>query len=303
MSHIAFRLNKLFSALAVTVLLIFAAPATAMADVLNPTNPTSTSNGIEGTIPGPAPTQAASIGTPANGQTFTNIPITVSGLCPKGLLVKVFSNNIFVGSAQCTSGSFSVQADLFSGRNDLVARVYDALDQSGPDSNVVTVTFNDAQFLQYGTRVSLTSAYAKRGADPGKELDWPITLSGGVGPYALSADWGDGSGTELLSATSTGTITIKHTYTNAGVYKVVVKATDKNGTTAFLQLVGIGNGQASGAASGSSGGGTVVTTKTNVLWWPALVMLPVTILAFWLGGRHELFSIRRQLDKSRSEIQ
>jgi hypothetical protein len=56
-------------------------------------------------------------------------------------LVKIFKNNVFGGSVQCDRGNFSLQSDLFVGTNELVARVFDELDQPGPDSNIVTVTF------------------------------------------------------------------------------------------------------------------------------------------------------------------
>jgi hypothetical protein len=261
-----------------------------------PDQQSSGSIGLQGTITSTPPARGATITTPGNGAVFTSTPITVSGLCPSGVLVKVFSNNVFVGSVFCANGSYSLQADLFSGQNDLVARVYDALDQAGPDSNTVGVTFNDAQFAQYGTHVMLSSVYAERGAPPGQELQWPILLSGGTGPYAISVDWGDGSGSDLSSQAVAGTITLKHTYKSPGIYKVIVKATDKNGGTAFLQLVG----QATGAGqSNSKGGDGAAVIKTKVLWWPALAMLPLIFAAFWIGRRHELFSLRKQLEKSR----
>jgi len=271
----------------------------------SPQTPQSGSVGLEGTIGAPAPTQAATIALPTNGQTFTTMPITIAGSCKTGLLVKIFSNNIFVGSAQCTNGSYSLQISLFSGRNDIVARVYDALDQAGPDSNTISVFFNDAQFAQFGSRVSLTSTYAKLGANPGTELDWPIVLSGGVGPYAISTDWGDGTSATLQSEAFTGTITIKHTYSSAGIFNVIVKATDANGTTAFLQLVGVANGKVTqGATAGgtngtSNGGGNGGTTA----WWLTLIIIPFIIVAFWLGRRHELYSIRKHLDQSRNNIE
>lgn len=254
--------------------------------------PGSGSIGLEGTISTAPPTRGATIVVPSNGAVFTAVPITVSGLCPSGLLVKIFSNNIFVGSTVCSNGSYSLQVDLFSGQNDLVARVYDALDQAGPDSNTVTVTFNDAQFAQFGTQLTLSSAYAERGAPPGSELDWPILLSGGVGPYAISVDWGDGSAPDLLSATAPGTITLKHIYRTTGVFKVIVKATDKNGETAFLQLVG----QATGAVQSNTKNGSNVIIEKDVLWWPALAMLPLVFAAFWIGHRHGLYVVRRDFE-------
>lgn len=291
--------SRIFVAVLLTVGLLYGAVNSALA-LGSSQNPQSTSFGVEGTIPAPPPTQAATIATPSNGQAFTNTPITVAGLCPKGLLIKVFANNVFVGSAMCDSGSYTMQVDLFSGQNDLVARDYDALDQQGPDSNVVTVAFNDAQFLALGSRVTLTSAYARRGANPGEKLTWPIVLSGGTTPYALSVDWGDGTAADLSSQQGAGTVNVAHTYTNAGVYRIVVKASDAKGTTAFLQLVGVANGQASSGIGSSNG--TIVQTKTQYVWWPAAVLLPCVLLTFWLGRRYELNSIRRQLEESREQV-
>ncbi len=263
--------------------------------------PDQTSNGsigLQGTISTASPKSGATITSPGNGASFSALPITVSGLCPKGLLVKLFSNNVFVGSVQCETGSYSLQIDLFSGQNDLVARVYDALDQAGPDSNVVNVTFNDANFLQFGTQLLLTSIYAERGAPPSQELNWPILLSGGTSPYAISVDWGDGSTNDLLSQPIAGGFTIKHIYKSAGIYKVIVKATDKNGDTAFLQLVGVATGAIQSGAGNDNKSSSV---RTVVIWWPCLLMLPLIVAAFWSGRRNELYVLRKKLEKSRDK--
>lgn len=256
--------------------------------------------GLQGTISTAPPSRGATIAVPGNGAVFTSVPITVSGLCPSGVLVKLFSNNVFVGSTLCTNGSYSLQVNLFSGRNDLVARVYDSLDQAGPDSNTVSVTFNDAQFDQYGTHVSLTSPYAERGAPPGSELDWPVILSGGTGPYAISVDWGDGSTTDLLSQDVAGTINLKHVYKIAGIYKVIIKATDKNGGTAFLQVVGQATGAVQSNDKGKNGSAVVIR---ELLWWPAILMVPLIVAAYWSGRRAELYSLRKQLEKTRDKEQ
>ena len=297
------HLLKLRRAIVVSMLLLLLAP-TPLAHAADPSDPQSGSIGLEGTISSTPPDKAATISTPANGSTVTTMPITVSGLCTTGLLIKVFSNNVFIGSTVCQKGSYSLQVNLFSGANDIVVRVYDALDQAGPDSNTVRVTFNDAQFIQFNSRVSISSDYARRGANPGDELDWPITLSGGTGPYALSVDWGDGTSPDLQSVATTGLVTLKHIYKTAGTYQVVIKATDKNGTTGFLQLVGVANGaiqstNGTGTAASTGGG----TTKTIVIWWPSLIVIPFLFAAFWLGRRHELYTIRKQLDDARNAPQ
>ena len=267
-----------------------------MADFDSQQNPQSQTLGFEGTVPGAPPTQAATIAIPTNGQVFTSTPITVSGLCLSGLLIKIFTNNVFVGAVQCSGGSYSLKVDLFSGANSLIARDYDNLDQQGPDSNSVTVTFNDAQFAQFGTRVTLSSDFARQGVNPGSLLTWPLILSGGAGPYAISVDWGDGSSAELKSVSFTGIVNVDHTYNQAGVYTVVAKATDANNTSAYLQLVGVANGKISGLLSSNA---TPSTTKTIILWQPMVIAIPVIALTFWLGRRHELYIIRRTIEANR----
>lgn len=260
-------------------------------------NPQDGAIGIEGKIPSNPPTAAATITTPRSGQSFNDMPIQVNGLCPTGLLVKLFANNVFVGSAVCEKGSYSLQVDLFSGRNDLVARVFDSLDQGGPDSNIVSVTFNDNQFNPLGgALLSLTSNYAQRGANPGERLVWPIILSGGTSPYAISVDWGDGKASDLISTQFAGTIELNHVYDSAGLYKVTIKATDKNGLSAFLQLVATANG----AVTSNSPGATKnqeQTVVTHVLWAPAAMSLPLIFVSFWLGRRYELATLRRHLEQ------
>jgi hypothetical protein len=263
----------------------------------------SDSAGIEGTIPADPPANAATISLPRNGQNFTSLPITVSGICQKGLLVEIFDNNVFVGSTLCGSGSYSIQVDLFNGQNDLVARVYDSLNQAGPDSSTTTVFFNSA-LASAGTRPTLTTSYARRGADPDSLLSWPIVLSGGSGPYAISIDWGDQTPLDLVSRQNSGTFNIEHNYSHSGVYNITVKATDVNGAAAFLQVVGIANGQIqqSGSISKNTGNSGSATPQKVVLWWPLAISLVVSLVAFWLGKRHQLETIRTRLRRGERPI-
>jgi hypothetical protein len=259
----------------------------------------SGATGIEATIPSAPPTTAATITLPKNGQAFSTLPITVSGLCTNGLLVEIFDNNVFVGSVVCAHGSYSLQISLFDGRNDLVARVYDALNQNGPDSATVTVTFSSA-LPASGPRPALTTSYARRGADPGTLLSWPITLSGGTGPYAISIDWGDKSAIDLISRSTAGNFNIEHIYAQSGVYNVTVKATDVNGSATFLQLVGVANGPIQQSSSGSQSGN--VKVEKVIIWWPFLIAMALTIVAFWLGKKHQLETIRGRLRRGERPV-
>ena len=240
------------------------------------------------------PTTAATITTPRNGGSFSTSPVTVSGLCTKGLLVQVYDNGVMVGAIDCTSGSFRIQVSLYTGTNVLSATQFDDLNQAGPDSNHVTVTYNNAHFTAFGQLITLTSNYGRRAADPGKTLDWPLQLSGGTGPYAFSIDWGDGSPAQLKSQALAGVVTISHVYDKSGVYHVTVRVTDTNGASAFLQLVGVANGT---PVANNTNSNTTTVTVVKVVWIPALVCLLLLIPAFWLGRRSELVSLRKRLEK------
>lgn len=254
--------------------------------------------GVQGTISAPAPTVAASITSPANGAVFTALPVTVTGGCPNGLLVKIFKNNVFSGSVPCQNGSYSIKIDLFSSQNDLIARVYDALDQAGPDSNTASVTFNDSTARpDVPARVSLTSNYARRGANPSEQLSWPIIISGGTAPYAVVVDWGDASASDLYTVTTPGEFAIKHKFDQAGSYRALIKASDKNGAIAYLQLTAIGNGVATQDNVAGASADAKTNGKTVILWQPAAIAIPLIATTFWLGKRYETRRVKRHLER------
>lgn len=254
----------------------------------------SGSIGVEGKISAPPPSQAATIAFPRNGAVINEGNVTVTGLCIGDVIVKVFKNNVFAGASPCVNGSYSVKIDLFGGTNELVARVFDDLDQQGPDSNKVTVNYPISQF-EAGQRVTLTSTFAKKGANPGATLTWPIILSGGTGPYGITVDWGDGKTPDVLSQEFAGTFNIEHIYDSPGVYTIIVRASDKNGSVAFLQLIGIANGQV--AQDNQQGSTELAKTKTKILWQPLLAIIPLMAVSFWLGRRHELQVLRKRLER------
>jgi hypothetical protein len=283
-------------------LLALATPLTADAinKIPNPP-PSANSYGLEASKTQPAPTTAATISTPANGASFTTSPITVSGLCTSDLLVQVYNNGVLAGAVDCVGGAFSMQITLYTGQNDISATQFDILDQASPDSNHVSVNFNNADFSAFGALITLTSNYGRRAADPGSTLTWPLLLSGGTGPYAFSIDWGDGKPAQLKSQALAGEVDISHVYDKSGIYHVVVKVTDSNGVSAFLQLVAIANGKPTntGSTSSSSKGGTIVVYK--VVWLPAVICLVLLLPAYWLGRRSELVSLHKQLEKNMAD--
>ena len=253
--------------------------------------------GVEAQIPSPAPTVAATISTPSSGTIFGDVPITVSGVCQTDLVVRLFKNGVFSGSALCENGSYSIQTDLFDGDNEFVAIVFDALDQEGPESNRVVVSYNDPSVSAPVQHVALTSNFARRGADPGQEIIWPISISGGTGPYAVSINWGDGlQNEELISVASPGEFDARHIYERAGSYTIIVKATDSEGRVGYLQLVGVANGAIESLAETGALNTTGPTQfRDRIILWPVLLLIPVAISTFWLGSHYRLKRIKDKI--------
>lgn len=284
----------------VGLLVAVAAPSKVLAQItpLPTPDPKPGGYGLQATKTQAAPTEGASITVPGNGASFTESPITVQGICPDGLLVQIYNNNVMVGAVICENGSFSVQVSLFIGTNDLKAVVFDDVEQAGPESNTVTVTYTNSNFTAFGQLITLTSTYGRRAAAAGTQLGWPIQLSGGNGPYAFSIDWGDGSDPELMSQAVAGAINIGHVYKNAGIYQINIRVSDVNGVTAFLQLVAVANGEPKAAAGTTETNGKG-TEKVAVLWIPAAIAFFLLFPTFWLGRRSQIVSLRNRMLKER----
>lgn len=254
---------------------------------------------LTGIVLAPPPPTAPQITTPANDQRFTAIPIDVAGSCQSGLVVKIFRNNTQAGATTCnSSGQFSLKIDLFNGRNDLIARQYNAFDHASPDSSLVTVYYDQpaAPSASPGSASPSPQPAAPTeqlilgannlyimGVNPKQELKLPASITGGTAPYAVSIDWGEGPA-ELLSLSAKGPFESKHTYAKPGRYNVVITATDSAGRKAYLQLVVVVNGEAAPAA---------VTNRSFfdrgilLILWPLYLLILIMLISFWLGEKYE----------------
>lgn len=253
--------------------------------------PESSSIGLTGVVPGKPPTTAATIVVPKSGQRFSATPITVSGTCPENTLVEIFKNDIFAGSTACsTSGNYTVEIDLLNGENSLVARVYDSLNQPGPDSNIVNV-FYDALPVQFGPLSSFDFGGAQllintdaviRGVFPNEEMAMRIDLIGGRPPYAVNVQWGDSTNKIIPRGDNIG-FTVTHTYKKPGVYQIGIQASDADGRVAFLTIAAIVNGQPDVVVAAAAKN----TQNTLIMLWPLYTAVLTAVISFWLGEKRE----------------
>jgi hypothetical protein len=260
-------------------------------------NPQSGSVGLTGTVRGPAPKTAATILRPTSGTRTTTIPITVSGTCPTGAIVSVMRNGVFSGGMQCQDdGTYSLLSDLFDGNNTLVVRVSDFLGQFGPDSAPVSV-FYDAPSLslpggEQGRQLFLQEATSVVAGNPNEQITRTVAIVGGIGPYAVSWDWGDDA-TSLSSQAAEGAVSASHAYGRPGTYRVIVRVTDSIGNSAYLQFITIVNGPTDAIGS-SNGSGLGSLPGALIAAWPLFILALVMVIFFWLGERRELHKLRRK---------
>jgi PKD repeat protein len=254
------------------------------------TGPEAGSVGLTGTMPEPPPKEAAVISAPTNLQHFSTSPITVSGTCPDGTLVEIYKNAILAGSTPCSNGKFSVQVDLLFGQNILKARVYDVLNQAGPESNAVTV-FYDAGFPQAaslsslnfsGAQLILYTDAAYRGSFPQQQLNVPVTVIGGTAPFAINVQWGDSSN-NVVSRSDNTTFNTAHAYKKPGTYKITLQGSDSKKLVAFLSVAAIVNGKPDVAVAGA----TKPPSSKLLLLWPILAVSATLVASFWMGERRE----------------
>lgn len=259
---------------------------------------------VRASVPGPAPTIAATIDSPLDGTTVTAQPITVSGSCPLNTYETLYRNGAFSGVALCNaSGQYELQTGLFPGVNQLRVRVFSSTDVPGPMSSTVSVTYkpsvppkppatggestagsNSSTTNTSGPEVQgqpliFKTTFVYEGHYVGTTSTWELDIEGGNAPYAISVDWGDGQHS-LVSRPRAGNFTLEHVYHKPGGYhgSYVTKflASDADGSETLLQLMAIVNNPPDsakgsshslvpGAGSLGNGSGATHTFDTYIL--------------------------------------
>lgn len=277
---------------------------------------------LVGEVAGPPPATAAEIITP-DPETRLRDPITdIAGSCEAGLLLEVFRNDSFAGSALCApDGAFSLKVSLTEGANELKVRSLDSKDRYAPDSSVVRVylvlstnTVNQQEVSVPIRSTPDTPAFiintepVQRGSDLYGGFNLKYEFHGGTSPYALDIDWQDSTPSSLSSLEAEGAYKARHTYQQAGQYLVTINGIDRDGNKAFIQTLAIvqkpdttaisgGIGSQFGCSQNSHSPGCVLVDPLIELingLWPALIIATLMTLSFWAGEKIIYNRLNRQ---------
>ncbi len=206
---------------------------------------------VSAKVPAPIPSGAPVIISPVDGVIIRDDTVDVSGTCPvitPAIIVEIYDNDVFRGSVVCSSsGTFSVPIPLVYGANRLQAKVITITDDYGNSSNIVTITHpapSPAQAINGQTNqqrgleglpsivgVFPTDHYMLIGPDG--HVVWRGKFLGGVAPYDVMVEWGDGH-RDRYKVSDQSEQKFEHTYRDIRAYTVVVRATDANGNSSAL---------------------------------------------------------------------
>jgi hypothetical protein len=255
------------------------------------------------------------------GKTYNAVPLDVSGTCPtNAAYVEIFRNGLMTGIAICQNGVFDPAVDLFVGKNILTAEAFNLTDDQGPASSPVIVYYDPPTpqpSLQIpGTATPknnpllLKTAFVYKGYYTNQEVVWPLEISGGSSPYALSVDWGDGQ-TSIISRAQPGQFNITHSYkhsspTSSHDYTVKVQASDSAGNYTYLQFFLIVNTHnlvgVFGTTNIYSKGPPSLGGLHQWVWavWPLYLALVLMAISYKLGERQEFLVLRKRHQLRRS---
>lgn len=271
-------------------------------------------------VNGPPPSVGATITSPVDGFSIVNLnPTEVSGTCEPDTFVVVDNDDVLSSSTICSNdGLFSVSVQLHVGVNKLTARNFDNMNQAGPDTPAVTVTFrteepleevekpalpenpviipggtseiktcedyNQEHNLPTGGEPHVAVVCVPRSVEVGTDQAIGILVWGGTPPYALNFAWGSGQST-LLSMDTPGYRTVKLRYASKGIYNINIQLTDKNTKPASGESAVEAVDNTEGAAPSTIGG--VIDSILGSAWFETPVPLYITAvtltLGFWAG--------------------
>ncbi len=265
---------------------------------------------VKARLPAPPLQTGATIYSPVNNAIVNQTNITVKGSCPASSYVTLMRNNLPSGVALCAGGYYQIGTTLLPNGNKLKVQAYNITDDPGPETPEVFVIYDryykaaspsvaasaDLLATYQNANISydihdypiLTSLYNYGARAVNEKFELNVDILGGMEPYKLSIDWGDGV-KEEIAVTHEQKVDLSHKYSSRGKYAIFVNLKDNIGMTALLQHVAVivPNTYGSVLAGNTTSGSPLA--KINKNWlpiaWGSYLTVGVMAMSFWLGER------------------
>jgi hypothetical protein len=196
---------------------------------------------VYATVPASIPTTPAVITQPTDGP-VSRPSFTVSGTCPTStppVIVVILLDGAEVGSNACASdGTFALPIEVSPGQHTLRARIFTITGDTGPDSTIVYISYampaTHAPTLPdtHGTNQPSPLSFAQSQPfivfGPGADAIWTGTITGGVPPYHVHINWGDGTSSDY-TVSAAGDRNFRHHYRAMKSYDITMTVTDCGG--------------------------------------------------------------------------
>ena len=230
----------------------------AMLLLVNQMEARATDLAVTATVPAPMPGGAPTITSPTDGTTIHSKDLTVSGTCPvidPAIIVAMYDASALIGSVTCdSSGNYSLPVTLSYGTHSLVATVVTFTGQTGQSSSPVTVIYpapppTSPQKPASSPVASSPTPSATLNVNaptpqptvmttepiilisPKGHATWHGSFIGGLLPYSVFVNWGDGV-TDKYKVIDHTAQTYPHDYKpGSQAFAIIIKVVDANGIT------------------------------------------------------------------------
>lgn len=263
---------------------------------------------VSAKVAAPIPTIAAEITSPTQQSTTESANIVISGICPiitPAIIVELYNNNELIGSAGCSaSGEFSGTFSLVVGTNNLIPKILTITNDPGPIGTAKTVYYKPPVITVPAVPSPSNSGNTQSGPNQietvgnlliktetpflvfknNQSFVWKVTITGGVSPYTILVDWGDGT-KNTYSASSSGQQSLEHIFAKNKNTLVRISVKDATGTEVYTTVAGVTFQQTitpivSGASASAITSGLPLATM-----WLLYGVSVCMIIGFWLGTK------------------
>lgn len=213
--------------------------------------------GVTAAVLAPIPSGTPVINVPVNGAVISSSNVAVSGTCPiitPAVIISIYEGVTLKGSTPCTTGgTFSTSITVNYGTHVIKAMVVTITNEVGNSSTPVTFSYTTTPpVLEPGVKIDslqlspwviskdnfLLIQPSDVSSGTGGEVSWKFSIKGGVLPYTVSIDWGDGMINKYI-VSSHAIRTYTHTYDSAGTYIITVNNRDAVGRESEFKIVAV----------------------------------------------------------------